>query len=181
MTAMQKLHADEIAKQKADIEAALSEKERVATENKFLKKDLADEGEAVRNLRKTVKNMDPRGMDGMLGNSIGSPITTPKKLKYQSYRDGFDDEEIMVSPAKAQGGRTRPGTPKIGAKRKRRGTEESPGLQIRLSQPNQPFIKEEEVPQQENKLDTDLLGNIGKEDGRFQVSVKISICSVICF
>jgi hypothetical protein len=172
---MQKLHADEIAKKKAEIEAALAEKERVATENKFLKKDLADEGEAIKNLRKTVRNMDPRGMDGMLGHSMGSPITTPKKLKNQFYRDGFDGDEIMMSPTKSQGGRARPGTPKIGTKRKRRGTEDSPGLPIRLSQPNQPNIKEDEMPQQESKLEIDLLEKFGKKDGRFQVGTRLSI------
>ncbi|KAH0538803.1 hypothetical protein FGG08_004635 [Glutinoglossum americanum] len=168
MTAMQNLHADEVAKKKVEIEAALAEKERVATENKFLKKDLADESEAIKNLRKTVRNMDPRGVDGMLGHSMGSPITTPKKLKNLLYRDGFDDDEIMMSPTKTQGGRGRPGTPKTGTKRKRRGTEDSPGLPIRLSQPNQLSIKKEDKPQQDTKLDVNLLETFGKEDERFQ-------------
>jgi hypothetical protein len=173
MTAMQNLHADEVAKKKAEIEAALAEKERVATENKFLKKDLTDEGEVIKNLRKNFKNMDSRGIDGIPGYSIGSPMTTPKKLRNQSYRDGFDDDEIIMSPSKAQAARGRPGTPKIGAKRKRRGTEDSPGLPIRMSQPNQPGVVEEEKPQQEIELDANLLRKFGKEDERFQVGLKL--------
>jgi hypothetical protein len=49
------VHADEAARQRAEIESARAEKEKIATENMFLKRDLTEEGEQTRLLRRTSR------------------------------------------------------------------------------------------------------------------------------
>ncbi|KAI9816238.1 MAG: hypothetical protein M1827_001839 [Pycnora praestabilis] len=125
---LQKLHADEATRQKAEVEAARAEKQRITTENAFLKRDLTEEGERTRNLLRNLRV-------GVSTTTAAAPRpTTPRKGKSLAYRDGFDDDEITtVSPSKS-GGISKPGTPKAGVKRKRKVVEESPGQVLQLSQ-----------------------------------------------
>jgi hypothetical protein len=52
---------------------------------------------------------------------------TPKKTRILPFRDGFDDDEMaVVSPTKSSGGRSKPGTPTVGGKRKRKASLDSP-------------------------------------------------------
>jgi hypothetical protein len=72
-----------------------------------------------------------------------SPAVTPKKSKVLPYRDGFDDSDlVMLSPSKPRD-RSKPTTPKAGAKRKRTGNDlQSPIAppQLPLSEPKPPPV-----------------------------------------
>ena len=103
---MQKLHSDEAAKQKAELEAGKKQREKMETDNRFLKHDLAQEAEKAKRL-----------------NGPGKPRIekqeTPRKTKRTGLGDGFDDDEVrLISPSKSRD-KSREQTPKAGAKRKR--------------------------------------------------------------
>ena len=129
---LQKLHADEAARQKTDLQRATAEGERIATENKFLKRDLTEEGEKIRNLKRSMK--DSESMDVRKEIHNDSPVWTPRKGRGLPYRDGFDDDEIVLSPPKPQSGRSKAATPKAGVKRKRKPATDSPTQALELSQ-----------------------------------------------
>lgn len=139
MAALQKLHTDAAVRQKVEIENARAERERIATENRFLKRDLIEESEKAKQLQRLAK--------GTVGRTSGGSVTTPKKgttatLAYRdNLRDGFDDDEIQaISPSKINP-RSKAMTPKPGAKRKRKVVDDSPGQPLQLSQP-----KKDELP-----------------------------------
>ena len=131
---MQKLHAEEAAKQKSEIEAVRKDQETTKTNNKFLEHDLAQEMERSKRLK------------GASTNSVRAPpsrattetAVTPRKTQTLPFRDGFDDHEIMaVSPSKSK---DKAGTPKAGAKRKRQ-AEASPAISLHVSPPqNSPGV-----------------------------------------
>ncbi|KAI9877160.1 MAG: hypothetical protein M1830_004670, partial [Pleopsidium flavum] len=165
----QKLHADEAARQRAEIESARAEKEKIATENMFLKRDLTEEGEQTRILRRNLKNVG--GGDKVVlakTKANASPVTTPKKHKSLPFRDGFDDDEIMVTSPSKVAQKTKRGTPKVGDKRKRKVIDDSPGQPLQLSQSKGETITEDE-PQPDVPLEDTTLQKLGKEDDRFPV------------
>lgn len=131
---LQKIHADEGSRQRAEIEKARAERERIATENEFLKRDLTEEAERVRNLTRNAKagGGKPLVSKTAAGTDI---VTTPKKGIALPYRDGFDDDEIMVVSPSKTANKPKAVTPKAGAKRKRKHTEDSPVQPLHLSQP----------------------------------------------
>ncbi|KAI9807456.1 MAG: hypothetical protein M1833_000201 [Piccolia ochrophora] len=166
LTALQKLHADEIVRQRQEIDRAKAERERVSTENKFLKRDLTEEGERVRRLRRTGKGGDTSGTGAALnlGHTSASPLSTPKKTKALAYRDGFDDGEITISPSKVQTPTLKAPTPKAVSKRKRRGTEDSPGHVLQLSQPRR---ESEEDLQRGAIAAAGTFHRLKQDDGKF--------------
>ncbi|MCJ1365827.1 hypothetical protein MMC16_004952 [Acarospora aff. strigata] len=169
MKATEKFHADEAARQKLQIESARAELENITTENKFLKQDLNEEGEQTRILRRNLKNAGA----GVGGNTIPSkeaanagPQTTPKKHKALPFRDGFDDDEIMViSPSKVAP-KAKRGTPKVGDKRKRKVNDDSPGQPLQLSQSRGENIVED-VEQPRVQEENAVLEKISRQDDRF--------------
>ena len=173
MKATEKFHADEAARQKLQIESARAELENITTENKFLKQDLNEEGEQTRILRRNLKNAGA----GVGGNTIPSkeaanagPQTTPKKHKALPFRDGFDDDEIMViSPSKVAP-KAKRGTPKVGDKRKRKVNDDSPGQPLQLSQSRGENIVED-VEQPRVQEENAVLEKISRQDDRFPVSL----------
>ena len=131
LAAMQKMHADEAARQKIEIDSARAERQRIETENRFLKHD-AQDVQRTRTISTDAK--DAAKIDDALVDANGSPLTTPKKNRIKPFSDGFEDDEIvMLSPSKLAI-RAKVGTPKAGAKRKRRQKEDSPVPKLRLSQ-----------------------------------------------
>ena len=151
------------------MERLSAERERVVTDNKFLKRDLVEESERVRSLKRNINGSSAKPKD--FSGSKPSPLSTPEKAKALAYRDGFDDAEIqMISPSKAHANRSRTGTPKLGAKRKRKAIDDSPAkpLQLRgavredsnIGQTSDSFV-----------VDQELLKRIGKQDTRFEVSI----------
>ncbi|KAJ9300921.1 hypothetical protein DTO271G3_2085 [Paecilomyces variotii] len=115
LSSLRKSLADEAAKHKAEIEAARAQSKTLATENAFLKQDLAEEALRANNF-KAKSRTDEKAQ----------PVT-PRKTRILPFRDGFDDDEIAVfSPTKSSGGRTKLGSPAVPGKRKRKASQDGP-------------------------------------------------------
>ncbi|KAL9600069.1 MAG: hypothetical protein Q9219_003439 [cf. Caloplaca sp. 3 TL-2023] len=130
--ALQRARQEETAKQRLEVERALAEKQKIATERGFLQNDIAEGNQQIKNLQRAVK---AKGNASKPGNA---PLpATPKKTKPVSHGDGFDDHEIQpVSPSKLPY-RSKTSTPKAGSKRKRKPLGASPVKPLRLSQRNE--------------------------------------------
>ena len=175
---LQKLHADEKARQKAEITNARAEGERIATENRFLKQDLTEETGRTRDLQRNTKDKTGKPLPTSTANE--DTVLTPRKAKALPFRDGFDDNEIvMVSPTKAVGN-LKPVTPKAGGKRKRKNVDDSPGQPLQLSQrknvqaPDDPMQSGDEPPL---PIRTKLQKSI---DQRFQVCISMEFSLGLC-
>lgn len=108
LAALRKAMAEAATKHKEEVDAARAEGKMLATENAFLKHDLAEEA-----FQKTSRIAKGKTGDKELP-------TTPKKTKVLPFRDGFDDDEIIiVSPSKSRESRSKRGTPVVPGKRKR--------------------------------------------------------------
>ncbi|KAA8647466.1 hypothetical protein EYZ11_010493 [Aspergillus tanneri] len=113
LATVRKTMAEEVARHKEEIEAVRAEGKMLATENAFLKQDLAEESMRISNAK----------AKGRLNEK--APPVTPKKAKVLPFRDGFEDEEILaVSPSKSA--RPKRMTPTVPGKRKRRASQDSP-------------------------------------------------------
>lgn len=135
-TALQKLHADEAARQKIEVEKARAELQKIATEKDFLENDLAEGTKQIKTLQRAIKKGGDKISESKPGGKENQPVT-PKKTKSLAYADGFDDDEIQpMSPSKLVI-RSKANTPKAGAKRKRKPTETSPVKPLELTQPIQ--------------------------------------------
>lgn len=109
ISVMQRLHAEEAAKTKAELEMQRKEREKMQTDNKFLQHDLAREAERAN--RVNGPNRPKNTLQG-----------TPRKSRRGARGDGFDDDEVrMASPSRSFNRDKSRGdqTPKTGAKRKR--------------------------------------------------------------
>ncbi|KAJ9137549.1 DNA repair protein Rad26 [Pleurostoma richardsiae] len=93
---LKKQNAESLSKQERLVEQALAAERSAATELQFTKQDLKAELEKAKKGRK----------DG-----AGAVVTTPKKARsaanWGNVADGFDDVEILPSPSKGQGGRSK--------------------------------------------------------------------------
>lgn len=131
LAAERKLRADEQAKYNAEIVKYKAELQKVTTDKAFVENDLAREAEQRKGLQKvsrTAAKSKARGKE--------NAVTTPKKNKDLPFGDGFDEDEIQApSPSKLVL-RSKPATPRVGAKRKRKPTENSPVKPLQLSQTN---------------------------------------------
>jgi len=136
LSVMQKLHAEESAKHRSEIEAARKDQETIKTNNKFLEHDLAQEMEKSKRLKK-----DGANNRNTSGRARTENATTPRKTQTLAYRDGFDDHEILaVSPSKTkEKDRNKDNTPKAGGKRKRQ-AEGSPAIPLAISFHESPGI-----------------------------------------
>jgi hypothetical protein len=124
LSVMQKLHADEAAKQKAELEAMRKQREKMETDNRFLQHDLAQEADRVKRTAGSSKLKQIKEKD------------TPRKRK-QGHGDGFDDSEVhMVSPSRSRE-RSKDQTPTAGAKRKR-SAQDSPLPALSFMPPPKP-------------------------------------------
>lgn len=127
LAVLQKLHADESTKHKAELEATRKEREKMETDNRFLQHDLAQEAE-----RKRLTG------PGKARTALaGKEKDTPRKAKRLACGDGFDDDDLqVVSPSKSKG-IAKDATPKAGAKRKRTAND-SPVAALSFTQPAPP-------------------------------------------
>lgn len=149
--ALQKLHADEAARQKIEVEKARAELQKIATEKDFLENDLAEGTKQIRNLQKAIKKGGDKASESKARGKENQPVT-PKKNKALAYADGFDDEEIQpMSPSRLVI-RSKASTPKAGAKRKRKSTEASPIKPLELTPPIQIDSFEETAPPQRSDV-----------------------------
>ena len=119
---LQRLHADEVARHKLEVERVLAEQKKVETEKGFLEFNLVQEKERIKGLQKAAKTGGGKLSPSTLEHKQ-SPFTTPKKNRNLPYGDGFNDDEIqMLSPPKLAL-RPKAATPKAGEKRKRKAIE----------------------------------------------------------
>ncbi|KAK3057229.1 hypothetical protein LTR09_002268 [Extremus antarcticus] len=138
---MQKLHADESAKQKADIEATRKQREKMETDNRFLQHDLAQESERAKRLTGPGK-----------ARTAGTGLGTPRKASNFGLGDGFADDEVrVISPSKSKD-KSREQTPKVGAKRKRP-AQDSPIAPLSFTQP----VRHESLDQQPPVVETKVV------------------------
>ncbi|KAK4554006.1 hypothetical protein LTR86_008847 [Recurvomyces mirabilis] len=121
---MQKLHAEEAAKTRAELDAGRKEREKMETDNRFLQHDLAQE--AAR-----VKRVDSGKGKGAI--PIRERIT-PRKNKRSGLGDGFDDDEVRTASPSRSREKAKDVTPKHGMKRKRT-TDDSPVAPLSFSEP----------------------------------------------
>ncbi|CAK4033720.1 Hypothetical predicted protein [Lecanosticta acicola] len=125
LSVMQHLHADESAKQKAELEAQRKERQKMETDNRFLKHDLAQEADRAKRGNGTGRSRAGPG---------NTQLGTPRKNKKGVLGDGFDDIEIqMTSPSRSKE-KSKDQTPQAGAKR-RRTANDSPAAPLSFTQP----------------------------------------------
>ncbi|KAF7196847.1 hypothetical protein HII31_01765, partial [Pseudocercospora fuligena] len=123
ISVMQRLHAEEAAKSKAELEAQRKEREKMETDNRFLQHDLAQEAERTKRLTGPSR-------------AQGTQRQTPRKSKRTALGDGFDDGELHMttSPSRSRDKLRGDLTPKAGAKRKRP-AHDSPVHSLSFTQP----------------------------------------------
>ncbi|WEW61768.1 hypothetical protein PRK78_007262 [Emydomyces testavorans] len=126
LSALRSALEEELQKHQAEIDAAVMESKRLATENQFLKQDLREETFRLNEMQQNWKAK---------ARTEDAAPTTPSKPRSFPLRDGFDDDEIMASPSKSTGRRSKRGTPSAPGKRKRAVTDDSPVVPVlQLSQ-----------------------------------------------
>lgn len=131
LAAERKLRADEQAKYNAEIVKYKAELQKVTTDKAFVENDLAREAEQRKGLQKASRVATKNKAGGK-----ENAATTPRKNKDLVFGDGFNEDEIQApSPSKLVL-RSKPATPRAGAKRKRKPTENSPAKPLQLSQTN---------------------------------------------
>ncbi|KAL4871352.1 hypothetical protein BDV12DRAFT_164140 [Aspergillus spectabilis] len=139
ITTLRKAVADEMAKYREEVEAVRAEGKMLATENTFLRQDLAEETLRTNQMRAKVRGEEK------------APPVTPKKTKVLPFRDGFNDEEILAaSPSKS--GRSKRTTPTVTGKKRRRTSQGSP-TPLRLS----PFGEPTGIDLVEDALDEAMI------------------------
>ncbi|KAI1910383.1 hypothetical protein LOZ61_004486 [Ophidiomyces ophidiicola] len=117
LLALRSARDEELEKHQAEIDALVMESKRLTTENQFLKQDLKEEAFRFNEMQQNRKAKSK--VDDL------AP-TTPKKPKVLPLRDGFDDDELIASPTKSAGRRSKRGTPSAPGKRKRTIPDDSP-------------------------------------------------------
>ncbi|KAL5047034.1 hypothetical protein BDW71DRAFT_49623 [Aspergillus fruticulosus] len=113
LASLRKAMDEETARHREEVEAIREQGKTLATENAFLKQDLAEEVSRVNQIRAKMRTEEK------------SAPMTPKKTKVLPFRDGFNDEEILaVSPSKSE--RSKQATPTVIGKKRRRTSQDSP-------------------------------------------------------
>lgn len=157
ISVMQRLHADEAAKVKADLEAQRKEREKMETDNRFLQHDLAQEAERTKRLAGPSR-------------AKSTQRETPRKSKRSALGDGFDDGELhmIASPSRSRDKSRGEHTPKAGVKRKRP-AHDSP-VTLSFNQPPQPLRHESTGEVSGASLATSNASDrvIVKSDGRYE-------------
>lgn len=140
---MRKMHADETAKQKAELEAGRKEREKMKTDNRFLQHEVAEEVERAKRMTGAV-----RPMTSTSDNDKGG---TPSKLRRTGVGDGFEDNEVrVISPSRSRD-KQKDHTPKHPAKRKRT-VNDSPVAPLSFTQPAE-SIRRENSGQAQSSID----------------------------
>lgn len=170
---LQNQHANEIASHKLELEMARAEQKKTATEKGFLEFNLAEGTEKIRNLQRAVKQ--GRQASRTKKDGHGDPLT-PQKSKSAQYGDGFNDDEMQVISPPKLAIRSKPVTPKAGAKRKRKAVDNSPAKPLPLPLPlGQPKDIQHDEPHSKRSKDTieTIFSNVGRDNERYRVCVPI--------
>ncbi|KAI9741488.1 MAG: hypothetical protein M1818_004294 [Claussenomyces sp. TS43310] len=154
LTTIKKLNAERVANLQKTVESARESEKVAATELEFVKRDLFEEAQKVKHIKRSKSKETP----------VNDLVTTPKRRKSAGHGDGFDDDEIqIISPSNIQGRKSNGGTPtKAGAKRKRKGAD-SPKVPLNI-------VQDEELLPQPNVsiLDEILLERLKRPDDRLE-------------
>lgn len=150
MAATERLHADEAAKKVAELIRIREEQKKMRNDNIFLQQDLTVEERRRKDLERNLGVEDVGLSVRTRPNTIASPVATPKKPRDWTRGEGFDDNEIMmISPSRSSG--RKGGTPRAGAKRKRKALDDSPVPRLQLDQlPDEQRTSER--PRQDNVI-----------------------------
>ena len=167
MATLQKMHAEDAARQKIEVDKARAERQQIDTQKRFLENELAREAEQIKALQRAVKS---GGGKATLPDAATKPLT-PKKSK-APYGDGFDDDEIQASTPPRLALRSKPATPKAGSKRKRP-VEGSPSNPLRLSQPGRESPSDDLPKVQKDVTDSDVFTAPLTQDHRFEFTQKV--------
>ena len=122
-----KARTEEQARLNAEVQRYRSELQKVSTDKAFIENDFVREAEqrkGVQKSRKAVAKSKTADKE--------NAVTTPKKNKELRYGDGFNEDEVQVSSPSKLPLRSKPNTPKVGAKRKRKITDDSPVKPLQL-------------------------------------------------
>ena len=130
---MQRAHQDEVTRQRMELERARAELMKITTEREFLKNDVAEGTKQIKQLQLAAKKGGDQRLDSKNAKKA-SPLSTPRKNK-TAYGDGFEDSEVQPLSPSELALRAKGGTPKAGAKRKRKMDELSPVKPLDLVQP----------------------------------------------
>ncbi|OMP82195.1 hypothetical protein BK809_0006505, partial [Diplodia seriata] len=163
LASMRTACTEKVANLEAQIEGLKREIEKLKTQYQFQEVELRAEAGKPKS-RRNLK-------DGAANSKTGKPqATTPKKNRIAEYGDGFDDGGVMeISPSKSRE-KSRNGTPRQGAKRKRNAMEASPAKPLPLSEPQQPQVPEDEsIVMPDAEQHDDILANVSKTDGKFKL------------
>jgi hypothetical protein len=95
LESLRQTHTDTAAKQRAELEAAQKQKERVETDKRFLEHDLAVEVSKGRQLRKVPAVVRSH----TLPENHRKSALSPRKTKALGLGDGFDNEQPQLSPS----------------------------------------------------------------------------------
>lgn len=159
LAVMQQLHADELSRQKHELELVRRDQETTKTSNKFLEHDLAQEVEKSKALHA------PR-----LTNLAPSVPRAPQAVDSRpNYSDGFSKDEVMVISPPAKKQKSKDVTPKLGRKRKRM-AESSPTVPLDIQSPvaavleQDPISIEGEVDVQHAEQGLNLLRQLHSRD-----------------
>ena len=112
-----------------EVDKARAELQKIATEKDFLENDLAEGTKQIRNLQRAISKGPEKG-----AGKENQPVT-PKKNKVLAQGDGFDDDEVQPMSPSRLAIRSKKGTPKGAAKRKRKTVEDSPVKPLDLATP----------------------------------------------
>lgn len=179
LQSLQKLRQEEAAKQRLEVERALAEKQKIATEKGFLQNDITEGNQQIKSLQRAInaKDTSSKAVSSEADGRTALP-TTPQKKKSLKYADGFDYDEIQ-NPLPY---RSKTSTPKAGSKRKRKPINESPVKPLQLSQANKASEPVEDVsiapdqghagldPGPRNPPATATFPSVAPSDERFDVS-----------
>ncbi|KAI9669297.1 MAG: hypothetical protein M1831_000332 [Alyxoria varia] len=145
ITELQRQHSEDVARQKAELETARKAREKVETSNRFLEHDLAQEAERAKTSRKAMKGPTTAEKEPQ---SKETPTATPKKNKALPFRDGFNDDEVMMLTPSKYREKAKQGTPKAGSKRKRAETksQKSPSKPLSFHEPVASPAKDDGLP-----------------------------------
>jgi len=180
LASLHALQSEEREVHKRELEAARFDVEKSKTDNIFLKKEIeeiASKNKVLEKGRKatlTLSKLDK--------NKSATDLTsTPKKNKAYNYRDGFDDDELVLSmaasPTTKSGGKYRDSPSRSGKRKRRDDTPVSAfSLQLPMSQgkaPSPPVLQTTETISNDNEvqlLNEALLEKLCLTDNRFEVS-----------
>lgn len=123
----------------------------------FLTNDLE---EVVRKNKKTLERSNTGvGEEASRNSGQPSPLTTPKKKKQMSLRDGFDDDDFVLSSPKFKS--------KTPSKKRKRPPVESPVSSLPLAPTRKTPVAE--TSQQLHLVSEEILQRLWDDDNRFDV------------